>query len=788
LTCVEQHGDAATGTGCSASLSSDASSPWRVRRFTYDSLSRLLSSSNPEANTALTGIPPAPTRLNTTYTYDANGNLKTRTAPAPNQTGSATVTTTYGYDALNRLTIKSFSDGTNHGAAFEYIYDLANYTSSSASIPISNPVGRLIHVSNDVNAASTFSYDPMGRVIQQTSCLPSNCNDAANPVTTHYDLAGNLSSLTYPDGETVAYTPDAVGRMLSAIDTANGINYITSANYGPDGSLTGFVSGNTGGFAGITNSFSYNKRLQPIFMSAATPTQTVFSIGYDFHLGNGDNGNVYQLTNNKDHTRDQSFTYDQLNRLVSAQNAGTDCSATLPDTNSKFWGNSYGYDAWGNLLTKNVTKCGAEFLSVVAQANNQLGGYGYDAAGNLTSAQTPTGQATSSFDAENRLTTASLGGATTTYTYDADGQRVRKDVAGAASTEYMYFNGEVIAEKNATSGAWTNYMFFAGNRVARRDSSNAVSYYFSDHLKTTDIVTDALGNIKSESDFYPWGGELQFTANDSNHYKFTGKERDSETGLDYFGARYYSQALGRFITPDWSATPVPVPYADLTDPQTLCQYCYVRDLPTTRYDADGHLEEEDGKKSNPTPGSYANITMCTGYCEEHGNSVDLLNAAVDHVLSHPAVQGYIDFFAAGAGGEIGAAIDRSIGAEAGAAAKAEAAARATEGTTVPKEIPAGPSAKPDAAQQRKINEMGDTHGCSTCPAKTPGTKSGNWVGDHQPPTSVNPPGNPQTYRPQCLGCSLRQGGQLRAAQAKAAAAARRAAKAAAKKRHEHPTN
>src|SRR5262249_51241114 len=107
-------------------------------------------------------------------------------------------------------------------------------------------------------------------------------------------------------------------------------------------------------------------------------------------------------------------------------------------------------------------------------------------------------------------------------------------------------------------------------------------------LKTASVITDAQGNITSESDYYPWGGELQFLNNDSNHYKFTGKERDIETGLDYFGARYYSNGLGRFITPDWSTTPVPVPYADLTDPQSLNQYSYVGDIPTTRTDSDGH--------------------------------------------------------------------------------------------------------------------------------------------------------------------------------------------------------
>jgi RHS repeat-associated protein len=147
----------------------------------------------------------------------------------------------------------------------------------------------------------------------------------------------------------------------------------------------------------------------------------------------------------------------------------------------------------------------------------------------------------------------------------------------------------IVAESDLSGNLQSEYVFFDGERVARKDfPGNAVSYYFSDHLKTASVITDAVGTLKSESDYYPWGGELQFANGDSNHYKFTGKERDSETGLDYFGARHYSSGLARFITPDWSSTPVPVPYADLTDPQSLNQYGYVRNLPTTRSDPDGH--------------------------------------------------------------------------------------------------------------------------------------------------------------------------------------------------------
>ncbi len=70
--------------------------------------------------------------------------------------------------------------------------------------------------------------------------------------------------------------------------------------------------------------------------------------------------------------------------------------------------------------------------------------------------------------------------------------------------------------------------------------------------------------------------------------QFTGKERDTETGLDYFGARYYGSNMGRFLTPDWSATPTPIPFANVASPQTLNLYSYVNNNPLNRIDPLGH--------------------------------------------------------------------------------------------------------------------------------------------------------------------------------------------------------
>jgi RHS repeat-associated protein len=545
----------------------DGSQAARVRTFTYDSLSDLLTTQNPESGTI-------------SYAYDADHNIVSKTAPQANQTGSATQTISYCYDVLNRVTGKGY--GTQScplsSPAVSYIYDQGAYG-----------IGHQNHV---VDPAGTgdYTYDPSGRITGETRTIAG----VSKSMSYGYYLDGELRSLTYPSGATVSYTPSASGRTLSAVDVANSFNYVTGATHTPGGSRTGFISGGA-----ITNSFSYNPRLQPVNMSATTSSGTVFSINYDFHLGVGDNGNVFAVVNNKDASgnRNQSFSYDQLNRLASAQNAGTDCSQSTVNGKTKYWGNGYTYDPWGNLTDKGnlpgstTGKCGSESQHVTPDAQNRMhvktgADYQYDAAGNMT--YDTVGQYYT-YDQENRITGA--GGLI--YTYDADSNRVEKSTGGTSPTGmiYWYMALGIVAESDLKGNLQSEYVFFDGERVARRDNPSTnglIYYYFTDNLKTTDVVTDAQGIVKNESDFYPFGGELQFLANDANHYKFTGKERDSETGLDYFGARYYSNGLGRFVTPDWSAKAEPVPFAKLENPQSLNLYSYVFNNPLSNIDEDGH--------------------------------------------------------------------------------------------------------------------------------------------------------------------------------------------------------
>lgn len=79
-------------------------------------------------------------------------------------------------------------------------------------------------------------------------------------------------------------------------------------------------------------------------------------------------------------------------------------------------------------------------------------------------------------------------------------------------------------------------------------------------------------------------------------HRSSGKERDAESGLDYFGARYYSSSMGRFLSPDWSAKIEPVPYAKLGNPQSLNLYSYVWNNPLSRNDPDGHYTCADSAK------------------------------------------------------------------------------------------------------------------------------------------------------------------------------------------------
>ena len=555
LLCAEQHGGVG-GTGCSSSPSSDATSPWRVRRFTYDSLSRLLTSKNPE-----TGQTPI------SYSYDADGDLLTKT----NTRG---ITISYSpsgspIDALNRVTQTTYSDGT---PTVTFSYDAGT-----------NGIGHRTGMV-DGSGSSTWSYDPMGRESSEQRTIGSGPG-VTKTVGTLYNLDGSARQITYPSGNVVTITPGDHGLPASVTDASH--SYALGVGYGPTGLLTGATYGQTGGFNGIVQSNSYNSRLQPAVLSAATSAATLMSLMYDFGLGTNDNGNVYHIWNEKvaNHSRDQAFTYDGLNRISTARNAT--------------WGVQVNLDAWGNVA--GTTGISGTSLVNPMPLPSDLGANGSNqptssqiaytfSGGNLTS----DGSHSYSYDAEDRIITVG----STAYTYDGEGNRVKK------STGTLYW-GQGLAESDTSGNITSEYVFLNGKRVARRDPATGNVYYFlSDHLGSSNVVTDANGKIQNESDFYPYGGENSLSNNLSNHYKFTGKERDAESGLDYFGARYYSSVIGRFSSPDSVS-------GDPMNPQSWNLYSYVQNNPLSRIDPDGHDCVVQTRTSNTTE----NVSTSSGNCD-----------------------------------------------------------------------------------------------------------------------------------------------------------------------------
>jgi RHS repeat-associated protein len=577
MICAVQKGtDTTAFTTCAA-----ASATWRPRSFIYDSLSRLTSATNPESGTI-------------SYAYDLNSNLSSKVAPRAGQTGSGQTTTSYFYDVLNRLYEKSYANPA--APVVIYGYDGVAPTGCVAVLPptITSPTN-LIGERSSMCAqysASSWSFDQLGRPLieSRTNKGSATTNYVVNNT---YYKDGSQKTLTYPSGDIVTYTVSAAGRFTQLSDSGNSyVGYSgNTATYAPPGSLATMTNGHTGTFAGIVTSNTFNDRMQPVLLSTSVSSTAIISLCYDFHLGvavssapcsfgaytSGNNSNVFQVLNNIDSTRSTTFQYDYLNRLSQAN--------TINTTSANCWGETYTIDPWGNLTNRAAASgmggsCTTELLNdAPATAKNQLNGPLYDAAGNVTNdgnGNLPT------YSAENRIATV----AGVTYQYDADGTRIEK------SSGTMYWpgpGGEILTETTLAGTINEEYVYFDGARIARVDRpSGTVHYYFSDKLGSASVIASSSGTVQEQYFSYPYGGMKSSIGSDPNHFKFTGKERDTESNLDEFGARYYASSTGRFMTPDWAARATSVPYAVFGDPQSLNLYTYVENAPVNRVDADGH--------------------------------------------------------------------------------------------------------------------------------------------------------------------------------------------------------
>ena len=554
----------------------------QTRTFVYDSLSRLTSATNPESGTIA-------------YTYDNNGNLTQRT-------DARGVVTAYTYDGLDRLTRRSYSyTGSDTAVSLEttrvdYAYDsCGSYTR-----------GRLCSVTakkgaTQVSRTAYNRYDALGRVLESTQTTGGQAYTMAYA----YDRAGNLIRQRYPSERVVDYVYDGAGRIAGVKTGADGWyaggTGSNAVDYEPHGGVRQLLLGN-----GLWEQRRYNVRLQPTQIGLGT-TQTAVSLTpagsglllLDYSYGTtANNGNVLsQRIRAGTLNQNQTYTYDSLNRLKTAGGTGSGTA----------WSQTYTYDRYGNRRVTAGASHGSnqaltpQSTADIAAATNRLAGLkgvnavAYDAAGNLTADWAANAF---KYDGDNRLVAFDAPTGTdsdTAYAYDGEGRRVRKVVGGAGgvTTTYVYnVLGQLVAEFGGT----------APDRPGTR-------YLTPDPLGSTRVVTGEDQSVLSRHDYLPFGEEIGaalgnrdqasgvsgYTASlaDGPAQKFTGKERDTESGLDYFGARYYSGAQGRFT----SADPLVVPglqfenknqfAAFINNPQNWNKYGYARNNPLRNIDPDG---------------------------------------------------------------------------------------------------------------------------------------------------------------------------------------------------------
>jgi RHS repeat-associated protein len=527
------------------------------RTFVYDSMSRLYQAKNPENGTI-------------TYAYDANGNLLTKT-------DARSVISTMTPDCLNRVLAKSYSGGSTATPGVAYSYDGTTTSAcSGGSAPVASR-GLPTSVSNGASTTNFLTYDQFQEVTSsqqitgQTFTFPTYA----------YNLLGEITSVTYPSGRQVSTVYDNAGRAtcVTAGSTSNCSQttaYASSVTYTANSEINSLPLGNT-----LTEATTFNMRFQPTGITVGSPLSLTFVYGTGTNGTIGDNGNLQSqtitvpgLTNN------QSYTYDGVNRLATFTEAATVLQGYTYDTAGVGYGNRW--ISSGTFLPYSTQTPQSNSFT-----NNQWspGTNVYDNAGNQTSVFLGSGGTRGfTYDAENRQIDASIPGMSAiSYAYDGDGRRVQKTV-GTTVTTYVYDAAGILAAEY-------------GGPV---DPIGGTSYLTADHLGSTRLVTNSSGAPVARYDYAPFGEELTagidgrttaqgFSTNqyptvtpDGTDQKFTSKERDAETGLDFFGARYLSSAQGRFTSPDPSNLSV-----DFWVPQSWNRYSYALNNPLAYVDRNG---------------------------------------------------------------------------------------------------------------------------------------------------------------------------------------------------------
>jgi RHS repeat-associated protein len=556
-------------------------------------------------------------------TYDADGNLLSQIDPR----NQAVYTS---YDVLDRPLCRGTGSAAvnpcSNSTYAQFFYDsYDNASNPGVTFPAgcvaptspytSDPVGHITAERFSSSAGSgwrCYGYDQRGQQDQSTLSVTADGTTTTQTMKMSYNDGGELTSLVYPDGETLTSQYDVNGRFQSAYfgtpSTPDPVNFLVGqSGYTGSGQLSSLAIGGSGPKSGtptpvFTENFGYDSIQRPQSVSATVVSSTIWSQGRTY-----DNvGNVLQLATTVPtvgggtQTDNQSFCYDALSRLIWAGNSGTPtggdhCGNAPAGSTISPYQQSFSYDSLDRLTSGpagSLTYGDSNHVHAATTLGSMPNPYAsYDAMGNMTCRNTDTGGghtcgssptgAQMSYDNEGHLaswtaptgTTASDG-----FLYDNEGNRVLQRVSNGTIADTITFDGYTETVLSGGTTTTTKYYSVGGVRVALK-TSGVVSYLLSDGLNSTTIALSSTGSTQAVQLFAPYGSVRSSQGTMPTTYNFTGERLDSQTGLLYYGSRYYDPVSGRFAQADTVQT----------NAGGLDSYAYVGDNPETKADPTGHM-------------------------------------------------------------------------------------------------------------------------------------------------------------------------------------------------------
>ena len=435
---------------------------------------------------------------------------------------------------------------------------------------IVNSKGKLTTVSSSVSATNYTAFDILGRIKSSTQTTGGQTYNFADY---SYDLSGALVSQAYPSGRVVTTETDDLGRLgriASQLPNQVQKTMISQLDYTSFGAVKQARLGN-----GKWESAQFdNKTLQVTQIGLGGSAGDTSLLKLEFNYGTtANNGSLLQqkiTVPGAANQITQNYSYDTFNRLYSA-------TETVTGNSTPTWKQTFSYDRFGNRRfdANNTTTFGscsqAVCNPIIDKNNNQFStsdGYSYNAEGSLTA--NPESQSFA-YDAENRLITVqnSATQASSSYQYDGQGNRVKKTV-GNQETYFVY---------DAFGKLTSEYT------VNQTPTQNGTQYLTADALGSPRVLTKAIGGVVSRHDYMPYGEEVSagiggrtatqgYGQTDNARQKFTGYERDEESGLDFAQNRYFSSKHARFTSVDPLAAS-----ASIKAPQSLNRYSYGNNSP-----------------------------------------------------------------------------------------------------------------------------------------------------------------------------------------------------------------